>query len=124
MPALAAGPNQRPWLSESFRLDLSHLPVASAALVSLGTSRSAWSGIPLPFDLTSSGMPGCQLLTGMTLAFPVVNLGGRATWSATLPGNQSLVGGQLYSQAVVVDRAANAGGLSWSNGGEGRFGLK
>ena len=35
-----------------------------------------------------------------------------------MPYDATLVGQRFYVQACVVDQAANAGGLSWSNAGE------
>jgi hypothetical protein len=49
---------------------------------------------------------------------------GTAQWMVSVPEDITLLGATFYNQGVVVDRAANAAGVTMSNAGEGRIGAK
>jgi hypothetical protein len=69
--------------------------------------------------LDSAGMPGCVLLAtgdGFNL-FGMADANGTATSASfTVPNDVALLGVQLASQAICVDAAANAVGLTTSRG--------
>lgn len=46
-----------------------------------------------------------------------------ATWTWSLPNNPTFFATSFFDQAFVLDVAANAAGLTVSNGGAGRIGL-
>ena len=95
----------------------------SQAIFALGNSRKDWGGIPLPFDLSGLGAPGCAVaVKGLFLL--VVPLsgsgagGGSATLPLPIPNDPTLLGARLSAQWWCLDSGANALGLSVSEGGE------
>jgi hypothetical protein len=76
-------------------------------------------GMPTNQPLDAAGMPGCTLLaTGDGFhVFGTADANGTAsTPGFTVPNDIALVGLQLVSQAICVDAAANAAGLTTSRG--------
>lgn len=90
----------------------------------LGASRSTWACFALPLSLASIGAPGCDVLVRVDVAVPLTNLGGSATWDVPIPGDVALAGAEVFVQAAVLDRLANALGLTVSNGGAARLGSR
>jgi hypothetical protein len=123
-PVLGAAAGQRPWLGESFSLELSGLPHGAPGLVWAGRSNTFWQTLRLPFDLAPIGMPGCALRVSPDVALPVANTAGRVTLTLRLAADASLVGARFFNQAFVVDRGANPFGSIASNAGEGLIGSK
>ena len=124
VPGLRAASGQLPWIAGSFRIDLTRLPTNAATSLSLGSSRTAWGPIPLPFPLDPLGMTGCTLFASLDLLLPVQNTGGAGSVTFAVPNSVTLVGGSLFSQAFVVDPPANAAGITASNAGEARIGAR
>jgi hypothetical protein len=89
------------------------------AILTIGTSASNWSGIPLPFDLTGLGAPGCFLRNNIVGTFTGVtqaNANGSAVVNVPIPNDPTLSGAQFYSQFLFVEPGANALGVFASNG--------
>jgi hypothetical protein len=88
----------------------------------LGTSNRWFGGVPLPFDLTAHGAPGCFLYTDWLLLSAHVtdwrlpSLVGEAHLELPLPLDPSLLGATLFSQWLFIDPAANRLGLETSQG--------
>ena len=123
-PALAPLPGELPWLGESFILDVSNLLASQPATLLLGASRTAWGTLPLPFDLTSIGMPGCTLHVGGELTLPVPHTTGVGRVVLAIPALPTLLGAAFYDQVVALDPAANRLGATVSNAGEAHVGGK
>ncbi len=68
---------------------------------------------PLSLDLAVIDMPGCRLRTSAEFSLPMTPIG-RAVFPIALESSQ--VGLQLYAQSALLDPAANALGVSVSNG--------
>jgi hypothetical protein len=112
-----------PQIGDTFRVRLAQARPSSPAMLFLGFSDANWQGIPLPFELTPLGAPGCSLLTSIEHAQPVAtNALGAASFSYALPNNIYLLGERFYNQYLVADRTVNALGVVMSNGGVGVFG--
>ena len=110
-----AVPDSRPVLGETLMLRLQQLP--SPVFVGfLGLSNEIGFGVPglplLPFDLSSLGMPGCELLVSTELA-SIVLFG--SFWLLPIPNERSLSGLPLNIQAVVQDPNANSLGFTVTN---------
>ena len=108
VPVLQPASTLLPWIGSTYSLRLDKtLP---------GTPTSAFLGRqqPVPLDLTSIGMPGCQLFCDIH----AVGSFSAGTWTLPIPALPSLVGGSFCVQAAAVDRPANPLGVVLSNAGE------
>ena len=121
-PRLLAAIGSLPRLGASFSVDLTQLRPGMATILTLGTSKTLLGQLPLPFDLTMIGMPGCWAYTSMDATFALTNLSGAARWTATIPNVLSLAGQSFYNQAFVADPGVNILGVVASNAGEGKVG--
>lgn len=112
-----------PVLGQSFAFEVSRVPFAQPAFVTLGASRTLHGSLPLPFDLGLIGMPGCTLLASpeITVQAPA-DPQGIARFTFPVPNQRVLLGGEIHLQACAPDPAAN--GLGWisSNGVTARIG--
>lgn len=119
-PSLAAMGSSLPQQGTTFLAQLSNMPTTGgAALVTLGFSDSVYGALPLPFDLSSLGAPGCRILTSPDFNSFVLNSGGTAVWALPIPVNPSLSGANFLNQGVVLDSGADGLGLSFSNARRG-----
>jgi hypothetical protein len=119
VPVLGSAASAR--IGQGFTLELHGAPPASPVIALLGGSATSFGGIPLPFDLAPAGAPGCFLRTNMlalaaALATGSGSGGGSASFVWPVPNDASLQGAVLFFQAIVVDAAANAAGLTTTNG--------
>lgn len=101
-----------PRLGHALALRVEHLPVGAPWIGVLGRDVPTWLGLPLPIDLTPAGMPGCAVLAPLE----VDELRSGADWPIAVPNAPALLGGTFAVQAYVFDAAANALGLTLSNG--------
>lgn len=122
--APALGSSDRPWIGESYDIEVVGLPPSAPAFMFIGFSNTTWGGVSLPFDLTVIGMPGCRLLVDPRADYPLTNVSGHALSSLPVPVDTRLLGRAVYNQAVVFDAGANALNTTVSNGGAGTFGAK
>ncbi len=77
-------------------------PPGKTALAALGTPASTWGGIPLPFPLSSVGLPGCFLYTEIVTLTPLkVSASGMAELFLPVPGAPELLGRRLLGQFLV-----------------------
>jgi hypothetical protein len=108
----------------NFSVDVINVPNGAVVLSILGTSDQSYAGVPLPLDLAILQAPGCFLRTSLVLIQAGVATGGSPTVPGSgvasvvwpIPADPSLRGGTLYFQDLVVDPAANPGGLTASAG--------
>jgi hypothetical protein len=122
VPSLSATTGSLPMLGSTFSLTVANMP-QNLGIVLLGFSDALLGRtVPLPLSLTPLGMVGCNLLTDINTTV-VVSGGTSATWLLPVPNFAALIGALFYNQALVLDTAANAAGLTASNGGRGRIGL-
>ena len=78
-------------------------PAAAVGVVVFGLSNMAWSGAPLPLDLSVVGAPSCSLLVSLDVSLPMLLGGGQGSVIWTLPNVVSAVGSSFYTQGVVLD---------------------
>ena len=107
-------------MNNSFSVLIDNLPWSAPTFLLFGLSNTSSSGLPLPFDLSVAGAPGCTLLTSIDNIIPVSNVLGSAAWTINLP---NLPGASFYLQAVPFEASANSLGVALSNGGHGLLGL-
>ncbi len=122
-PTIAAAANSRPALGSTFVVDVNNLPFGIAVMASgLSNLVTSGAGLPLPFDLSIVGMPGCSQLVDALILDLVSAPGSTATWSWPIPNNASIFGYEFFNQAFALDLAANAFGFTASNAGVGTLG--
>ena len=83
----------------------------------LGTSRSTFAGLTLPFSLGFLGAPGCDLNSSIQ-AFMVATTSGQGTGTVKMgiPSDPALEGATLYMQWALYDKGANPAGLTTTAG--------
>lgn len=121
---MVSGLKEVPRIGATLNYTLYQAPAGASALFLLGTSASQWGAIPLPFDLTAAGAPGCSLDTSIFLAtFALANASGAGTTALAVPSDRNLLGASLYSQWLVVDPGLNALGVATAPGSRSVLGL-
>jgi hypothetical protein len=122
--ALVATEGLRPGATGVF---LGRGPTNALVLHALGLSNTRFGAVPLPFDLTAAGAPGCHLYNDWLLLGAAVTDGrpgwpfGDARVELVLPLDANLVGGTVFSQWLLVNPAVNALGIATSHGVEARL---
>jgi hypothetical protein len=84
----------------------------------IGHSALQFGTVPLPFDLTQLGAPGCSWLVNM-LSPPMpfaFDGSGEATVNYNVPYDLTLRGSLVLLQTLALDPRANGLGLTMSNG--------
>jgi hypothetical protein len=112
-PALAT--TQRPWLDDTFRMDIAPLPANTIALMAYGLSNTTSGLGALPAPLAAIGMPGCSLQVDPVILDAFLASGSTATWNRPIPNDPLLLGQTLYCQGAALDPGANAASLIVAN---------
>ena len=112
-------------LGQTFQLRFTNLPNTPLALVfaALGYSDQAWSGVPLPIDLTPLGFTSCLLRIEPAVLEPLANVAGVANWSIPVPNNAALDGVPFFLQGLVLTPGFNPGGGVTSSSLRGTAGI-
>jgi hypothetical protein len=119
--------NDAPWLggatfpgNQNWQISVTGAAGATAGLLYLGASRTTFSGIPLPFDLTPIGLPGCMVNVALdNLIGSTTISGGFGTIGLPLPTDASLTNAATYWQWLVLDpTASNPLRMTTSTGGQ------
>jgi hypothetical protein len=95
------------------------------AFLTIGASSSSFQGIPLPFDLSGIGAPGCSVYNDWTLVVAGMTSPGPAgavTTVIPIPNDEALAGSTHYSQYLFVSPGANALGVFTTNGAANSIG--
>jgi hypothetical protein len=119
-PTVAAQGGAVPRIGQPFALQISNLPLTGPAFLFLGLSDQSYLGHPLPLDLGFLGAPGCPLLCSAESLQVLTNVLGSSVWTFAVP---PFPGAVFFNQAVAFDPAANALGLTTSNGGRSVIGM-
>jgi hypothetical protein len=113
----------RPVINKSFDITLSQAKPSSAALLFFGFSNTAWGALPLPFDCTVIGAPGCRILAAGDILFSIAtDATGNGKLTFPVPNSVNLAGSKFYNQYLVADAGANTLGYAFTNGGEALIG--
>jgi hypothetical protein len=70
---------------------------------------------PAPIDLGIIGMPGCPLRISADVTATVVGAGNSATLLFPVPNNPTLIGVQIFTQALSLDIGLNPFGFAISD---------
>jgi len=108
VPVLAAQGSSLPKVGTTFSTTVSPLGLTSLPFGLLGVSNTAWSGLPLPLDLTLIGMQGCDIYVSVDVSMRLAVSGSSATWDLPIPNTSNLLGQSLYQQAFVIDPLGSA----------------
>ncbi len=121
----STGATGLPEFGRGFAIELAGARPNAPAFVLLGVSNVVHGGMPLPFDLTPLGAPGCTLLTSIEDALQVVtDAQGAARVAFTIPNEPELAGFHLYHQWAVLDSAVNNLGAVFSDAGDAMLGFE
>lgn len=96
VPTLGAAADQRPWLGESFRVEITNLPPSTVALLHFGASKTTWGPLALPLRLDPLGAPGCRLAASGEWSLPLAVVGGAASLTMPVPDDPGLAGRSFY----------------------------
>ncbi|HLQ38769.1 MAG TPA: hypothetical protein VK348_13250 [Planctomycetota bacterium] len=121
VPWIAAQGTSLPHVGRTFELHVGNLPFTGPVFVFLGLSNTSYGPTPLPFNLGGFGAPACSVLCSGDEVRLVTNVLGSAVWTIDVPPN--FPGVTFYNQAFAIDPAANALGITASNGGQGTTGF-
>jgi len=111
-----------PRIGATFTERISNAPAGAPVVLGTGASRTTWLGVPLPANLAAFGAPLCNLLAAYDLTLTAAAASGTATFDLAIPANPEFVGVHVFQQGLVVDAAANALGLAFTQGADLRLG--
>jgi hypothetical protein len=119
VPSLDPPPGGVPALGTQLPLQLTSLPASPGMfLIGFGLDVVSNLGVPLPQDLASHGLAGCDLwVTPADINFLLPHSGSAATFVLAIPAVPVLAGTLVGTQAMVVDAGAGNGVGTVSNGG-------
>lgn len=104
--------------AQLFGVGLQDALPSTGAFLLLGTSNTAWFGLPLPWDLGFTGAAGCKLNVSVTTMIAAQTLAaGDATVRMSIPADSALAGARIYFQWLAADAAA-PGAFTTSDGME------
>tara|TARA_R110002072_G_scaffold217365_2_gene375063 strand:- start:100874 stop:102244 length:1371 start_codon:yes stop_codon:yes gene_type:complete len=113
-----AAAESRPWLGDTFSVEVGNLPVGSVPLLITGHA-------PSQQPLSGLGIPGCTLLVVDENIFLMTHSGSTASWSLAVPTTTSLIGMQFFLQsAAVLAGGNNPLGAALSPGLRGTVGAR
>ena len=119
-PALAASFAQAPRVGQPFQATVTGLPLTGLAFLFVGLSNTSYGPTPLPLSLGFLGAPGCTLYCSGDDLNLIPNVLGTGLWQWNVPNAPGAV---FYNQAFAFDAAANALGITSSNGATGVIGF-
>ena len=114
-----------PRLGQTFAPTIQNL-VASfpLAVVALGFSDTSWSGVPLPLDMTSAGIPGCSLFVAADRIDVIAAQNGIGQQFLAIPVDPWFLGAVFYQQGFSFELPGfNAFGGVLSNAARARIGF-
>lgn len=103
IPALNSA--SRPDIGANVTHSLTGLTGPTPAIMTLGTSRTLWNGLPLPLSLGLIGAnPACSILAEPVVSLPMpTNASGSGSLTFALPNEPGSIGVHLFSQVIAVD---------------------
>ena len=104
-----------------FAFQLSNAPSQRNALFFIGGSDTTWGQLTLPYSLGLLGAPSCSVLAEPVASATRPSVGGGpgsgiATFPFGMPPTTDYIGTTFYTQWLVLDPNAPAGGIAMSNG--------
>ncbi len=123
-PVLAAFAGDRPFLGESFEIEVVDMSSSRLAFLLLGSSDRNWFGLPLPFDLVTIGMDRCRLQVRPDVTGPLLVANNRSRAALSVPNDPGLTGTRFYLQVLQDEPLANPFGATLSNAAGGVIGRR
>lgn len=106
----------RPEIGGSIELQVAGRARSAPAFFLIGSSATAWNGLPLPLQLDALGAAGCSLyVSADVVVFSRTDAQGVARLPLTLPADPALIGSDVFLQGLAVDPNANPLGLGASD---------
>ena len=120
-PMSLTGSSSPSWPQQTLRLTYngSRFPKNALVTFGIGTSTSSFGGVPLPFELPgtlASPSKACTVYNNWLVTIPQLsNATGGVTATLGVLALPQFNGGNLYTQAIGLDPAANNWGIVFSN---------
>ena len=96
-----------PWLDRTFSVTVANVAATEAVTMLSGVDTTSWMGVPLPWDLSAAGYPGCTLYVS-PFFITDLGIGTGGAFSFAFPNDPSIYGLQFFNQAILVDTATGA----------------
>jgi hypothetical protein len=97
-----------PRIGQTMVANVGNLPPPAVLLFMVGLSRTTSPFGALPLSLAALGAPGCTGYVSPDSIQFLLGSGGAAAFSLAIPGSQSWLGYQFFTQALVLDPGRNA----------------
>jgi hypothetical protein len=112
-PALGFSGDTHVGSPTGFEIRVTNVPAGLPAILYVGSSSTSWLGLPLPFDLSVVGFPGCTLYQNLVASFPAFTtgsgpIGGSAKKQALLASDPMLYGVDLPCQWALLEPSSGA----------------
>ncbi|MFN8823675.1 MAG: serine hydrolase [Planctomycetota bacterium] len=105
-----------PEIGQAVTYRLANAPSFAVCGAMFGFDNVSWNGAPLPVNLAPIGAPGCLLrIDAVITDAAFTSLTGTSQVTLPFANDPALIGRQLFTQYLVVDPAANALGITFSN---------
>lgn len=105
-----------PEIANSVTYRLTNAPNFAVCASMFGFDNVSWNGAPLPVDLAPVGAPGCKIrIDSVITDAAFTSLTGTSQVTLPFANDPALIGRQLFTQYLVLDAAANALGITFSN---------
>ena len=112
-----------PLLGQTMVVRLGNLPPPAVAAFAVGWNNTTSSLGMLPYDLGALGAPGCTWRVSLDLPVLLAGAGGASSFSFAIPNDRAYLGLRFYTQALVLDAAANALGATASDAAVAQVGF-
>jgi hypothetical protein len=103
-----------PQIGQTMIATIGALPPPGLVFFVIGLSRTTSPLGPLPLDLGAIGAPGCSLAVRNDVVSVLLGSGGFASFSLSIPNDQTFMGLQFFTQGLVADPGWNALGAVMS----------
>ncbi len=95
-----------PWSGDDYTVEVTNVPQTTAGFLVLGLSDTNWNGQPVPVDLTSFGLAGCNAWLSADLSVFLFVQNGAGRWDGSVCNCTWAAGIGFSLQAVVLDAGA------------------
>jgi hypothetical protein len=114
-----------PIIGQTFRMQMTNVPVFSPCAGYLGFSNTLFNGVPLPFALDFLSMPGCMAYMSANHNFPLPppnNVTNTTAWDLAIPMDPVFLSLHIYMQGLALELFSANRFATVTNGIDARIG--